>query len=571
MSQIFITKINDDLKNAALKCFDAFGGVSKYIPKDGKIFIKINGVHFTKNCYTTPEFLGVILDLLIDYGANPKNIYVIENCTSGLFTRLVMNVTGLTSVIKERGANYAYMDEDESVTIQLGKDKYDVQVAKIAYDELIKNRKKNILIHLPVFKTHWATKITLTIKLTLGYLYDASKAFKHHYYHRARLVDIFEKFTPDISIVEGKYGVETGPCPPEQAPWSKEFIYNYDILFAGTDGVALDAVGAKLLGLDNLEVDTTRIAHERGLGMGDINKIKINYHGNVEDLVQKVPWQFYHLRNKERCVPPNVKWLTGLNEHGKDVVIACHDGCYGLTMVSQELFYQDYGGKGNYTLIFGKGIKKEELENLTEPILLMGTCATESLGPYLKEKYKDVWESDSCANLGEYAEAILKANEIEPLSVVPFDPNLALFHLMMAATHGIREKANTAIDLPLENLIEVVAGGVNTLPNELFEDEEFEEALNGFINHENPKIRANAQSLLVSVINNKKLVKFNNLFKIGLADKKKKVIKAALKSIKSLKNKELRESFISQIQELLKSQDSSIQNLAVKVLEKIKG
>ena len=39
MSQVLIAKIDNDLKNAALKCFDAFGGVKKYIPKDGKIFI----------------------------------------------------------------------------------------------------------------------------------------------------------------------------------------------------------------------------------------------------------------------------------------------------------------------------------------------------------------------------------------------------------------------------------------------------------------------------------------------------------------------------------------------------
>ncbi|MFX1451963.1 MAG: DUF362 domain-containing protein [Promethearchaeota archaeon] len=571
MSEIVVTKIGNNLKDAALKCFNSFGGVSNYIPKDGKVFIKINGVHFTKNCYTTPEFLGTILDLLIENGADPKKIYVIENCTSGLFTRLVMNVTGLTQAIKKRGVNYVYMDEDEPVTIQLGKEKYDVQIAKIAYEELIKNRNKNVLIHLPVFKTHWATKITLTIKLSLGYLYDSSKAFKHHYYHRNRLVDIFEKFTPDISIIEGKYGVETGPCPPDQAAWSKEFIYDYNILIAGTDGVALDAVGAKLLGLDNLEVDTTRIAHERGLGVGDINKIKIIYDGNVEDLVQKVPWRFYYLRNRDRCVPPNVKWITGLNEHKKDVAIACHDGCYGLTLISQELFYQDHGGKGNYTLIFGKDIKKEELEGLTEPILLMGTCASESLGSSLKEKYKEVWEFNSCAKLGDYAQAILKANDIDPLSTVPFDPNIALFHLMIAATHGIREKAIIAIDLPLENLIDVVAGSANNLPNELFEDEEFEQALKGFIAHKNPKIRANAQSLLASVINNKNLSKFKDLFKSGLVDENKKVVKASLKSIKSLKNKELKKYFIPQIQDLTNNPDSSIQKLATTILDKIKG
>ncbi|MHA1376904.1 MAG: DUF362 domain-containing protein [Candidatus Helarchaeota archaeon] len=571
MSQVFITKINKDLKNAALKCFNVFGGVSKYIPKDGKIFIKINNVHYTKNCYTTPDFLGAILDVLIDNGADPKKIFVIENCTSGLFTRLVMNVVGITKVIKERGANYVYMDEDEPVTIQLGKEKYEVQVAKIAYEELIKNREKNVLISLPVFKTHWATKITLSIKLSLGYLFDSSKAFKHHYYHRERLVDIFEVFTPDISIIEGKYGIATGPCPPDQAPWSNEFCYDYDILFAGIDGVALDAVGAKLLGFENLEVDTTRIAHERGLGIGDINKIKIIYDGNLEDLVQKVPWRFAYERNKERCIPPNVRWFVGQNEFGEDVSIACHDGCYGLTLISQELFYQDYGGKGNYTMIFGKNVKNEELEGLIEPILLMGSCAVECYGSYLKEKYNDIWEYNSCAVLGDYADAILKANEIEPLSVLPFDANIALYHLMMASLHGIKEKAIFPIDIPLDNLLEIVAGVVNNLPDDFFSDEEFGKALKAYINHKNPKIRTKAQVLLSSVINNKKLEKFKDLFDIGLKDTEKKVIKSTLKAIKSLKEKEMKKSFIPQIQKLTENDDDTIQKLAKKVLEKIQG
>ncbi|MHA1297930.1 MAG: DUF362 domain-containing protein [Candidatus Helarchaeota archaeon] len=571
MSHVFITRINNNLIDAALKCFNAFGGVKKYIPKDGNIFIKINNVHYTKDCYTTPEFLGAILDLLIENGADPEKIYVIENCTSGLFTRLVMNVVGTAQAAKERGVNCVYMDEDEPVNIKLGKEKYEVQVAKVAYEELIKNRKKNVLISLPVFKTHWATKITLSIKLSLGYLFDSSKAFKHHYYHRNRLVDIFEVFTPDISIIEGKYGIATGPCPPDQAPWSNEFRYNYDILIAGTDGVALDAVGAKLLGFENLEVDTTRIAHERGLGIGDITKVKIIYEGNVDDLVQKVPWRFAYERDKERCVPPNVKWLVGQNEFGKDVSVACHDGCYGLTLISQELFYQDHGGKGNYTLIFGKNIKKEELEGLIEPILLMGTCAVEGYGSYLKEKYNEIWEYNSCAVLGDYADAILRANEIDPLSILPFDANIALFHFMMASQYGIKEKAIFPIDIPLENLIEIVAGAVNNLPDELFKDEEFRQTIKFFVNHKEPKVRAKAQVLLSSIINNKKITGLDDLIKVGLSDKQKKVIKSTLKSIKSLKDKDLTKKFLPQIEQLIKSEDSSIQKLANKVLEKIQG
>jgi len=141
--------------------------------------------------------------------------------------------------------------------------------------------------------------------------------------------------------------------------------------------------------------------------------------------------------------------------------------------------------------------------------------------------------------------------------------------MMLAFRYGIKEKAIFPIDLPLENIIDIVADGVKSLPNKFFEDEEFEHALTEFINHKDPKIRAKAQNLLASVINNKKLNIFNTLFKNGLTDKEKKVTKAALKSIKSLKDKELKRSLIPQIQELSKHQDSSIQKLATKILENI--
>ena len=47
------------------------------------------------------------------------------------------------------------------------------------------------------------------------------------------------------------------------------------IILSGQDIVAVDAVAEAVIGLDNLQVDTTRLANEQGVGVGDINKIDV--------------------------------------------------------------------------------------------------------------------------------------------------------------------------------------------------------------------------------------------------------------------------------------------------------
>ena len=53
-----------------------------------------------------------------------------------------------------------------------------------------------------------------------------------------------------------------------------------DILLASSDQVAIDAVAAKLMGMDPLSIKFIRLAHEKGLGCGDPRDIEIV--GDVE-------------------------------------------------------------------------------------------------------------------------------------------------------------------------------------------------------------------------------------------------------------------------------------------------
>jgi ferredoxin len=73
-------------------------------------------------------------------------------------------------------------------------------------------------------------------------------------------------------------------------------VRHLGFIAAGRDAVALDAVLARLVGIDPLRVPTTREAHRRGLGEGRLDAIRLegDAPGNlaVDDFEVPSNWQF---------------------------------------------------------------------------------------------------------------------------------------------------------------------------------------------------------------------------------------------------------------------------------------
>jgi hypothetical protein len=61
-----------------------------------------------------------------------------------------------------------------------------------------------------------------------------------------------------------------------------------DLVLASADQVAIDAISAKLQGFDPLSIDFIRLAHERGLGVGDPKEIEVVGY----DIEREPDWHF---------------------------------------------------------------------------------------------------------------------------------------------------------------------------------------------------------------------------------------------------------------------------------------
>jgi uncharacterized protein (DUF362 family) len=60
-------------------------------------------------------------------------------------------------------------------------------------------------------------------------------------------------------------------------------VVDAQLILAGSDIVAVDTVGARLMGFDPLKIPHIALACQAGLGEGDLNKITV-IGGIVEDL-----------------------------------------------------------------------------------------------------------------------------------------------------------------------------------------------------------------------------------------------------------------------------------------------
>jgi hypothetical protein len=128
------------------------------------------------------------------------------------------------------------------------------------------------IIHLPTVKTHIFTTTTGAMKNAFGGLLNERRHWTHPVIHET-LVDLLmiqKKIHRGLfAVMDGTFAGD-GPGPRCMVPHVK------NVILASADQVAIDAMAAKLMGMDPLkDCKFIRLAHERGLGCGDPRKIEL--------------------------------------------------------------------------------------------------------------------------------------------------------------------------------------------------------------------------------------------------------------------------------------------------------
>jgi uncharacterized protein (DUF362 family) len=129
---------------------------------------------------------------------------------------------------------------------------------------------KNI-VHLPTVKTHSYTVTTGAMKNAFGGLLNINRHYTHTWIHDT-LVDLLaiqkEIHAGLFAVMDGTTA-GSGPGPRTLIPHQK------DVILASADQVAIDAVAARMMGFDPMQIQYIAHATERGLGQGDPREIEI--------------------------------------------------------------------------------------------------------------------------------------------------------------------------------------------------------------------------------------------------------------------------------------------------------
>jgi len=238
------------------------GGMKRFIGKGDKVVIKPNiGWDRTPEmaACTNPEVVKALVELVLDAGA--KKAVVIDNTTNQAKRCYVRS--GIQEAVKQAGGDMLFVDDYRVKKMAL-KGAW-IKEWEIVLDVIEADK----IINVPIAKHHSLCRLTLGMKNWLGATGGARNQF-HQGLDKA-VVDLAAFFKPQLTVLDAyRILVRNGPQGGRLS--DTELVKT---VVAGTDPVAVDALGASFFGVAPAELPYLRLARERGLWEFQLEKVRL--------------------------------------------------------------------------------------------------------------------------------------------------------------------------------------------------------------------------------------------------------------------------------------------------------
>jgi uncharacterized protein (DUF362 family) len=265
------TKTGEELRASLMSIFNSLGGMDKFVKKGQNVVIKPN----------------VVADHGLREGVYHGGVVTDIRLVRALI-ELLLPVVGKVTVAEGASINRA---ETEKLFAHYGYDKLPemdpkkVGLVDLNTDRLIRKTVPNgkrmmsreipltleqadVIINLPVMKTHFAALVSLSIKNLQGAIPPLEKYMSHFFGLWQNLVNTHLLVKPKLVLVDGITALEEfGPVYGTPKPMN--------LLIGGTNAVAVDATTMRIMGLDPLLSPPVRVAYMQGLGPVEPEKIQV--------------------------------------------------------------------------------------------------------------------------------------------------------------------------------------------------------------------------------------------------------------------------------------------------------
>jgi len=291
---------------------------------------------------THPQVVAAVIDAFRECGAY---VAVGESPITGVTTLEAFETAGIAAVANERDCPLIDMDVHQYVTVAIP-DGVAIKSLKVCREVA----EYDIIVSIPVMKTHMHTGVTLSVKNMKGCLWRRSKVDLHMLPQLSghdektldiAIADLSSVLRPHLSIIDGTIGME-GLGPSAGNP--KEL----DVVLVGVDAFAADSLACGIMGMSADDVPHLRMGAERGYGIINLDSIRANPE-NWKDVQSpfapppdelSIEFTGFTILDQQSCSACQSTLLMFLRKYGKqlhdtksddeDIVIAIGKGHEGL-------------------------------------------------------------------------------------------------------------------------------------------------------------------------------------------------------------------------------------------------
>lgn len=282
-SGVIIRSVREMPLDDAVAAVFSFCGVDRAVTRDTKVLIKPNlCTERPEMIHTANTSLGLIEAVVKRLRDVTPHITIGEADGARYTVEQAYETNGIHGLVERygvRAVNFSTLEDQVPVPNEaLGAWSFAREFLETDY-----------FITLPALKTHATTVFTGSLKNQWGCVPRRDRLIWHKHLDRL-LCDIAVLVPPRLSIMDGIVGMQ-GRGPINGYP------IDAGVIIGGTDEVAVDATGMRLIGLDPYSSGHVRLAAERGIGRiaaaeieidGDFEKHRVTIEPAAQDWAIKL-------------------------------------------------------------------------------------------------------------------------------------------------------------------------------------------------------------------------------------------------------------------------------------------
>jgi len=266
---VSIVKAGEDVELAVRKAISLAGGLDEIVTRGSTVLVKPNvgscersGSGKVTDARVTEAVTKIVLE------KRPKSVVIGEGSAVGYDfpdlqdTMKALEESGTKEVAEKLGVRLVDLNADRHREVEVPNPLImnSVKIAETVLDS-------DVIISVPVMKTHIRTGVTLSLKNMKGSMPGAEKKKTHRLGLELAIADLNSVVRPHYSVVDGLVGMEgLWEYPDDCIPMG--------LVGAGRDPVAVDSIFAQVMGVRPTDIMHLVYSQRKGLGIYDPGAIE---------------------------------------------------------------------------------------------------------------------------------------------------------------------------------------------------------------------------------------------------------------------------------------------------------